>query len=119
MPERVKNQMDEQRIDAEAADDHAQEIRARALLAAAHELGGRHDLFELAIEIRTVMLESHRLMMRATRLRRDARSEAERQDLTRIIDAALARHADTSERFQLVEAAMDAETRDRLWRAIL
>ncbi len=111
MPERVKNQMDEQRIDAEAADDHAQEIRARALLAAAHELGGRHDLFELAIEIRTVMLESHRLMMRATRLRRDARSEAERQDLTRIIDAALARHADTSERFQLVEAAMDAETR--------
>lgn len=110
---------DENRFAAEAAEDHAQELRARALIEAAEELGGRKDLFELAIEIRTVMLESHSLMMRATRLRRDVKSESERQHLTRIIDAALVRHADTSERFQTVEMAMDNEARDRLWRAIL
>lgn len=110
---------EESRFEAEAAEDRAQEIRARALLDAAQDLGGRKDFFELAIEIRTAMLESHRLMMRAARLRRDVQSEAEREHLTRIIDAALARHADTSERLQAVEIAMDNETRDRLWRAIL
>jgi hypothetical protein len=107
------------RFEAEAAEDRAQDVRGRALLDAARDLGGRQDFFELAIDIRTVMLESHRLMMRATRLRRDARSEAEHQCLTRIIDAALARHADTSERLLAVEMAMDNDTRDRLWRAIL
>jgi hypothetical protein len=106
-------------FDAEAAEDGAQEMRARALLDAAEVLDDRHNLFELAIEIRTVMLESHRLMMRATRLRRDTRSGVEREVLTRIIDAALIRHADTSERFQAIESAMDNATRDRLWRAIL
>lgn len=110
---------DENCFDAEAAEDGAQEMRARALLDAAEELDDRYNLFELAIEFRTVMLESHRLMMRATRLRRDAQSAAAREVLTRIIDAALIRHADTSERFQAIETVMDSATRDRLWRAIL
>ena len=106
-------------VEAEVTEDHDQEMRARTVLDAARELGGRKDLFDLAIEIRTVMMESHLLVMRVTRLRRDAQSEAERQRLTRIIDDALARHSATAERFQAVEAAMDTETRDRLWRAIL
>jgi hypothetical protein len=110
---------DENRFDAEAAEDGAQEMRARALLDAAGALDDRHNLFELAMEIRTLMLESHLLMMRATRLRRDAQSAAGREVLTRIIDAALIRHADTSERFLAIETAMDNATRDRLWRAIL
>ena len=106
-------------FNAEAAEDGAQEMRARALLDAAEVLDDGHNLFELAMEIRTVMLETHRLMMRATRLRRDTGSRSEREVLTRIIDAALLRHADTSERFQAIESAMDNATRDRLWRAIL
>jgi hypothetical protein len=110
---------DENRFDDDAAEDVAQEMRARALLDAAEELDDPHNLFELAMEIRTVMLESHRLMMRATRLRRNAQTAAGREVLTRIIDAALIRHADTSERFQAIETAMDNATRDRLWRAIL
>ncbi len=110
---------DENRFDDDAAEDVAQEMRARALLDAAEEIDDPHNLFELAMEIRTVMLESHRLMMRATRLRRSAQTAAGREVLTRIIDAALIRHADTSERFQAIETAMDNATRDRLWRAIL
>jgi hypothetical protein len=110
---------DENRFDDDTAEDVAQEMRARALLDAAKGLDDPHDLFELAMEIRTVMLESHRLMMRATRLRRNAQTAAGREVLTRIIDAALIRHADTSERFQAIETAMDNATRDRLWRAIL
>jgi hypothetical protein len=85
------------RFAAEAAEDRAQEVRAREVLIAARDFAGRRDLFELAIEIRTVMSESHQLMSRATRLRDDAQTDAERQVLTRIIDGALTRHTETSE----------------------
>jgi hypothetical protein len=107
------------RFETEAAEDRAQELRARAVLDATRNFADQPDLFDLAIEVRTVMLESHQLMMRATRLRREVQSEADRIVLSRIVEGALARHADTLERFQAIEIAMDTEARDRLWRAIM
>ena len=104
---------------ASITEDGAQDERARALLAEAAELvidGGR---FALALALRSSMRESFDLMMRATRQRRFASSEAERRALNGVVDRALTRHADVSASFLRVEATMSLEQRERLWRAVL
>jgi hypothetical protein len=111
---------EDENVATSVAEDGAQELRARALLAETiDEPAADGDRFALALALRASMRESFDLMMRATRQRRSASSEADRQTINGVADRALTRHADVSAGFLRVEATMSLDQRERLWRAVL
>lgn len=100
----------------DAADEERIQARGRRIVAAAEEYRGRADLLDLALETRASMLRTHLALKELNQRCEASTSDAERASVAQeMSDLMVASHLE-AERFEAMEAAMDAEARSTLWR---
>ena|SRR5579871_4021782 len=92
--------------------------RARDIEALAKKLRGRSDLLFLALKAHTDMVETEARAEKLSDLEGVATSTTEQALLRRDIEVVRVLHSAASDYFESLEAAMDEETRIKLWQQI-